>query len=248
MTVRYSTLARSAPADVPRIGILVLDTKFPRIPGDAGNPDTWPFPTILRTVPEASPVRVAGERATGLIEAFIEAGRELATAGAAGIITTCGFLVLHQRRLAAALPVPVATSTLLQGPAVARMLPDGRRVGILTYSRAFLKPEFLATAGLPADTPVEGVAPDGVFFKAISYGSEALDFAAMEREVVDAARRLVKRHPDIGALLLECANMPPYSAAVRMATGLPVFDAYGFFCSFHASLRPARFDCGGGER
>jgi hypothetical protein len=34
----------------------------------------------------------------------------------------------------------------------------------------------------------------------------------------------VARRPDIGALVLECTNMPPYADAVRRATGLPVHD------------------------
>lgn len=247
MSIVHSKLARSAPPDVPRLGILVLDTKFPRILGDVGNPDTWPFPTMLRTISDASPIRVAGEQARGLEDAFIDGGHELVAAGAAGIITTCGFLILHQRRLAGAMPVPVATSTLLQGPAIARMLPEGRRVGVITYSREFLKPAFIEAAGLPPDTPVEGVPADGVFFKLITYGSEHLEFAAMEREVVETAQRLVERHRDVGAILVECANMPPYSAAVRAATGLPVFDAYTFFNAFHASLQPARFAVDGAE-
>ncbi len=241
MPIVHSKLARSAPPEIPRIGILVLDTKFPRILGDVGNPDTWPFPTMLHTVPEASPIRVAGEQAKGLVEAFVEAGHELVAAGACGIITTCGFLILHQRRLAEALPVPVATSNLLQYRTLARMLPEGRRVGIVTYSREFLTPGFLAAAGLPAGTPVEGLAPDGYAFRLITYGAETLDPAAMEDDVVDAATRLVARRPDVGALLIECANMPPYSAAVRAATGLPVFDAYAYFNAFHAALAPARF-------
>jgi hypothetical protein len=231
-------------ADIPPLGILVLDTTFPRIVGDVGNPATWPFPTILRTVPQASPIRVAAQKSRGLVEAFVAAGHELVAQGAAGIITTCGFLVLHQRRLAEALPVPVATSNLLQYQAVARLLPEGRRVGVITYSREFLTPEFLAAAGAPVDTPVEGVSPDGVFFNLISHGAATLDFEAMKREVVDAARRLVARHPEVGALLIECANMPPYSAAVRAATGLPVFDAFSFFMAFYASLEPATFGHG----
>jgi hypothetical protein len=29
-----------------RVGILMLETKFPRIPGDMGNGQTWPFPVL----------------------------------------------------------------------------------------------------------------------------------------------------------------------------------------------------------
>ena len=223
------------------MGILVLDTRFPRILGDVGNPDTWPFPTLLRTVGGASPLRVAGENADGLLDAFVEAGRELVAAGARGIITTCGFLVLHQRYLAGKLDVPVMTSSLLQYATIARALPPGRQVGILTYSREFLTPAYLLAAGADPISPIEGVPAGGAFFNVITHGGTTLDRAAMEREVVDAAMRLVRRHPDVGAILVECTNMPPYAVALRRETGLQVFDAYGFFNAFYAAIRPAQF-------
>ncbi|MGH2492468.1 MAG: aspartate/glutamate racemase family protein, partial [Candidatus Limnocylindria bacterium] len=42
----------------------------------------------------------------------------------------------------------------------------------------------------------------------------------------DAARRTLREHPDVGALVLECTNYVPYSQAIRRATGLPVYDLY----------------------
>ena len=87
----------------------MLETRFPRVYGDAGNPATWPFPVAIRIVRDASPERVIRDRAAGLVDAFIAAGQALAAGGAAGITTTCGFLCLHQDRIANALPVPFAS-------------------------------------------------------------------------------------------------------------------------------------------
>jgi Asp/Glu/hydantoin racemase len=47
-----------------------------------------------------------------------------------------------------------------------------------------------------------------------------------EDEVVRVAQKLVSDHPEVGAIVLECTNMPPYAAAVQKATGLPVFDIF----------------------
>ena len=50
------------------VGILMLDTFFPRIPGDMGNATTWPFPVLYRVVKGASPERVVLNQAAGLLD------------------------------------------------------------------------------------------------------------------------------------------------------------------------------------
>ena len=112
-----------------------------------------------------------------------------------------------------------------------------------------MTPETLAAAGARPDTPVAGVAPDGYFARTIREGRATLDRARMSADVVAAARTLVEVHRDIGAIVLECANMPPYRAAVVSAVGLPVFDAVSLIDWFYAGLvGPARnyapTDCG----
>src|ERR1700756_2103097 len=97
-----------------RVGILMLETRFPRIPGDMGNAGTWPFPVLYKVVPGASPYRVVCDKAAGLLDKFLDAAEELVRLGADGITTTCGFLSLYQRQIAAHVVVPVATSSLMQ--------------------------------------------------------------------------------------------------------------------------------------
>ena len=86
-----------------RLGILMLEARFPRIPGDMGNAETWPFPVLYRVVRGASPQRVVMERAAGLLDAFLDAAADLVDLGADGITTNCGFLSLYQKDIAAAL-------------------------------------------------------------------------------------------------------------------------------------------------
>lgn len=226
----------------PALGILMLDTRFPRIYGDAGNPSTWPFPVRIRTVAEATPERVVRDRAAGLVDAFIAAGQALAQDGVAGITTTCGFLCLHQNAIAAALPVPFASSSLLQVPTLSRILPPGRRAGILTIDRASLTRDHLEALGIEPSTPVEGVEPDGHLANVFVGNNATLDPLAGMRQLIAAGARLIMRHRNIGAIVLECANMPPYREAVVAATGLPVFDAAQvltwFYRGIEGSARP----------
>jgi hypothetical protein len=211
-------------ADGGFAGILMLDTRFPRPVGDVGNAASFDFPVRYRIVEAATARRAVFARGAGLLPDFIDAGRALCAEGARVIGTGCGFLALFQRELAAALPVPVATSSLLQVPYVGRTLPEGRQVGVLTADAAALSADHLRAAGADPDTPIEGIDPEGAFARTLFDDLDQLDERAAERDVVAAAARLLARHPDIGAFVFECTNLPPYAAAVSAATGRPVFD------------------------
>jgi Asp/Glu/hydantoin racemase len=224
-----------------RLGILMLEARFPRIPGDMGNAETWPFPVLYKVVKGASPQRVVNERASGLLDAFLAGARELVELGADGITTNCGFLSLFQREIADHVGVPVATSSLMQAPMIARVLPAGRQVGILTISARTLTPEHLAAAGVDAHTPVAGTDEGREFTRAILGNEPVLDVAAAERDIVAAGEALVRRHPQVGAVLLECTNMAPYASTLREQLRLPVYDIYSFITWFHAGLKPRDF-------
>ncbi|MCW1956291.1 MAG: aspartate/glutamate racemase family protein [Roseobacter sp.] len=224
----------------PGVGILLLDTRFPRVLGDIGNKDTWPFPVRYKTVDGATPEAIVQGDPRELLGAFVAAAQELIREGVQGITTTCGFLSLLQDDLKSSLAVPVATSALMQIPLINALLPPAKRAGVITISRNSLSTAHLLAAGAPIDTPVIGT--DGSLFStAILGNSPELDTAAAQVEIRTAAQELCQRHPDIGALVLECTNMPPYAAAVAKATGLPVYSIYSFVSWFQSGLRPRIF-------
>ena len=221
------------------LGILMLDARFPRIPGDMGNAGTWPFPVLYKVVRGATPELVVLHGAAGLLPAFLEAGAELVALGAEALTTNCGFLSLFQAELAAHTGVPVMTSSLMQVPWVQATLPPGRRVGLVTVCAATLTPAHLAAAGVAADTPVAGTDGGREFFRVL-IGAEAedMDVDLARQDVLDAGQDLVRRHPEVGAVVLECTNMPPYAADLRALIGRPVYDIYSMVSWFHAGLRP----------
>jgi hypothetical protein len=138
--------------------------------------------------------------------------------------------------------VPGAISALIQVPWVQAMLPPGRRVGIITVSAGSLTPRHLSAAGVPPDTPYVGTEDGREFFRVLVRGEKQdMDVALAAADILDAGRTLVARHGDIGAIVLECTNMPPYAFALREALGLPVYDIYSLVTWLHAGLRPREF-------
>jgi hypothetical protein len=192
--------------DARWLGVLMLETRFPRILGDVGHRASWRLPVVYRTVRGATPQRVVREADPSLLAPFIDAARALQAEGAAAITTSCGFLFRHQDGLQAALDIPVWTSSLL----LLRELPQP---GVLTVDAASL-----ALDGVP----VEGLARGCALQRTLLDDLPTLDAAAAERETVAAAERLVARHPQVEHIVLECTNLPPYAVAVARATSRPV--------------------------
>lgn len=202
------------------LGVIMLDTRFPRPPGDIGSPATWAragIPVRFVTVPGASARRVVQAQDPALLEPFVEAARSLARQGARLITTSCGFLAGWQAEMQAAVDLPVITSSLLQ----CARLPSP---GIVTFDAASLHAGLLQRAGVAAGTPVEGLRPGCELQARILADDTRLDQLQASDDVVEAAMRLVEKHPEVQHLVLECTNMPPYRAAVAQATGRPVHD------------------------
>lgn len=217
---------------MPFLGVLMLDTRFPRPPGDVGNPATFERHGIAvrRLVIEgASPERIVKEADRSLLQPFVDGALRLAGEGAAMLTTSCGFLAAYQQVLAGAVRVPVVTSSLLQCREFARP-------GILTFDADSMSLAILDAAGVRRGTPVQGVQPGCEFHRRILNNEAHLDLAEAERNVVDAARRLVALHPEVEDIVMECTNMPPYREAVGRATGRRVHDIETLLAARWAAL------------
>ncbi len=227
------------------IGILMLDTSFPRPPGDIGNARSFDFPVRYKTVKGAVQSRIMGHAPdAALIQPFIEGARELERDGVAAITTSCGFLTPFQKELAAAVKIPVFASALIQAPLIHAMLPPGRKIGLFTERAQFItEGHFQGVGWSSRDIPVQvkGMKPDAVFPKVYIGNGPELDTDVLEAEMVGMAREFMNECPEAGAILFECTNMCPFSRAVREATGLPVFDINTMINWFWRANNPVRY-------
>jgi hypothetical protein len=219
------------------LGILMLDTRFPRIVGDIGNAASFDYPVIFRRMEGiGSSDAVAAQPDRPRVLAALRANAEaLAAEGAVGLSTSCGVLALYQDDLAAVSPVPVATSALLHIKAL-----KGKKVGVITASARNLTPAHFEAVGAPGDTPFVGLPEDSSFAGTFLRNGLTLDREQVEKEAVVAGRALVAKHPEIDTVVLECTNLPPYKKAIAQALGLPVFDVLDLLRGFYAGLGSSR--------
>jgi hypothetical protein len=98
-------------------------------------------------------------------------------------------------------------------------------MGILTARKGSLGHEHLSAIGI-ADIPmaIQGMEDFPEFTRVFIRGKTTLDVDLCRNEMKSAALNLIKEHPGVGPIVLECANMPPFSDAVRQVTKRPVFD------------------------
>jgi hypothetical protein len=245
MAPNTQTIAGERETDRPAIGVIMLDTRFPRLLGDIGNALTWPFPVTYRVARGAYPARMARAEPDGaLLAPFVEAARHLETQGARAIATSCGFLAAYQRELAAAVSIPVFSSALLQVPMAARTMRPGQRVAILTAAGLLNERHFNGVGWSAEDIPVVQLAPppDSHFIATFVGNAATADPALLRREVARLTERLVAEHDDVGAVVLECANLAPFAPIVRRIANVAVFDLYTLCMHAYLATTGTDFD------
>ena len=218
------------------IGILILDATYPCIPGNVGNASTFPFPVRYKVVKEASIERLLKQKDITLLEPFIDAAIELQEEGVKAITGACGFMALFQREVSDAVNVPVFLSSLLQIPFVYQI--KKQKIGIITADSKSLTPEHFISVGVNKEIPllIGGMEDQKEFREAILEEKGTLDSDLIESEVVGVAKKLITENPDIGALVLECSDLPPYAHAIQKEVNLPIFDFTTMIQYVHTTL------------
>ena len=208
------------------VGIILVDVRTPFIPGDVGNASTYPFPVVYRTVPDVTLERLIDKGDKSLTGNVIKTAKELENMGVRAIASDCGYMIHFQAEVAAAVSVPVIMSSLIQLPMLERSIGPDRKIGVICANKPRLTNDMLALAGLrdPSRVVIRGMQDAPAFRSPILDEEPLLDDELITGEITDTAKELVASHPEIGPILLECSNMPPYAHAIQRVTGRPVID------------------------
>lgn len=211
-----------------RLGVLMHETsRFARLPGDVGNASSWEFPVMYRIVEGVTARDLMFGADDEQLARLVEVAQSLEADGVRAIVGGCGFLARYQDDLAAAVRVPVVTSSLLQVPLVQSLIGPRNRVGILTAHGGVLEEDPFDSWGWAlsgANVAIAGLEDTKHFAATVRGAVPSVDPPEIESEVVEAAMKLREFHQDLGALVFECTNLGPFARAVQGATGLPVFD------------------------
>ncbi len=206
----------------------MLNTRFPRLPEDIGNPETFGGQVIFEFVERATVSEVVIDTSIDpdLEREFVVAAKRLENQGAKVIGTSCGFLVSLQDTLQSAVNVPVMTSSLSLIPELRKSFGEDSMIGILTFDKEKLAAPCYG-AYLDSNCVLNGLRKDGELYQCISRDRAHLDSDQARKEVIQCASELIRAHSNIELFLIECTNISPYKEDLLAAFDLPVFDLVG---------------------
>ena len=216
------------------LGIILLNDAYPGFPGDVRNPSAFPYPIQYEIAEGVTNKTLVYDKNPGQCrEAVIRAARKLESLGCRAVAAECGYFAFFQKDVADQVDIPVFMSSLLQVPFIQQVIGPKKKVGIICAQHQYLSEQHLMNVGIDPDSNyVIAGAQD-------EYGVTEFDnlwnpnkrpevpeayYDKAEEQMVNIARQVVDKNPDIGAIMLECTGMQPFARAVQREVELPVFS------------------------
>lgn len=208
------------------VGIMYIENvNYPFLPGNVVNANTYDFPVRMLPVTGLTNDRLFNADPEIADDLIALARHMVDNEGVRAISSACGFFGNYHDKVASAVDVPVALSSLVQLPWTNSMLKPGQKIGILTASAASINEELFRACGI---TNCDNVVIQGIDhtkeMTAVVDMRGSMDNGVANREILEAAWTLRSENEDLGAVLLECSDMPPYASEIQRITQLPVFD------------------------
>ncbi len=221
-------------ADKAKIGLLRWEEghvpqgliQLERMKGNSTNPESYPFPVDMRHIEGACTETVITHPSQEICDRFIETAKQMEADGIRAITGSCGFNAIFQKQVSEAVNIPVFLSSLLQVPFALQIIDPAKKVAVMTAYGSSLTAEHFRYCGVDdmSRIIVLGLENCSEWNSIFEKEEEPVDMDLVEKEIMGTALDAVREHPEIGAFVLECTDIPPFAAAIREATGLPVFS------------------------
>ena len=204
------------------VGIITVDLPYPKLPGNVANATTFPFPVRYQKVRFEIESLFEGKKE--IEEMIVNAAKALEAEGVRAIAGACGYFAHFQQVVAEAVNIPVYLSSLCQIPLITIGLKKDQKILILAASGKDLNQELFHKLGIQADNCLIQDIGNLDSFAPIRWSGTRLDNKKLTEDLVNLVESQLSAHPETGAVLLECSDLPPYAMSIQEATGIPVFD------------------------
>ena len=231
------------------IGLVQLRAMLPMIPGHVGNGTTFKFPLLYREMLPPDPYKIMAlepDKEKVFVDEIVKAANWLELQGVRAIVGNCGFFGTYQTVVQERIDTPFFSSSLVQLPNILTCLPKRKKVGVITANGPILQQcPAIENCGVTIKDKNERVVIQGAegpeFTKVLNQTGEPFNVLKLEKEIVDAAKRIMKRDKNIGAFLLECTELSAAAYAVQDEVRLPVYDYCTMVRLIHDGARARRY-------
>jgi hypothetical protein len=216
------------------LGVILLDDVYPAFPGDVRNASAYPFPVQYEIARDVDIYRlVVEEDKTPCLEPLLRAAQNLEKMGCRAIVGECGYFAYFQHEVAASVNVPVFMSSLLQVPIAQRVVGPDKVVGILVANSHYLTDRHLTSVGIQVGSnyAIGGAMDDlrcqefdHLWTKGVRTDQPSAVYDKAEAEFLEVATEFFRRHPNMGAMVLECTGFPPFARALQRVIDIPIFS------------------------
>ncbi len=220
------------------IGILCLESYFPKMRGHLRNPRTYNFPTVTKVLKGLDIPKLLFNPTKEMIAPIIKAAQEFEKEGVQAITGSCGFMALFQKEIADSVKIPVFMSSLLQLPLIRIMHGENANIGVLTASKKALQPKHLEVCSVDYHSVfIEGMEGNTEFWETIIEGKRSdFNIVQLEKEIVGTALKFID-HNKLDALLLECTDLPPFAKQIQQHSNIPVYDINSLMQLVHSTVQ-----------
>jgi hypothetical protein len=216
------------------LGVMILDDVYPGFPGDIRNASGYNCNVQFEIVQKVDiKALVWAEDKSSCLEPILRAAKNLEEKGCLAISAECGYFAYFQEEIAAALSVPVFISSLLQIPLAQRVIAPDQVVGIYVGAKHAVRDQHLRAAGveLGSNYVLQGAVDDNRCQEFVNLWVERerpaipeAEYSKAEKEFVELGVEFVQKHPNMGALVLECTGFPPFARALQREIEMPIFS------------------------
>lgn len=216
------------------LGIMILDEVYPGFPGDVRNASAYPFPIQYDLVEAIDIQKLVWEAdKTQCRQPIIDAAKRLEKMGCKAITAECGYFAYFQEDVATAVDIPVFMSSLLQVPLIQTSMAKDKSVAILCGMGQFLTKEIITSAGIDPESNYFIVGAqddynctefDNLWNANVREELPAASYENTEKQIVSMCIDIKEKHPELGAIMLECTGFQAFARAIQRAVDLPVYS------------------------
>jgi len=216
------------------LGIMLLDDVYPGFPGDLRNASAFEFPIQYEVIKGVDNLNLMhSDNKEELAKPIIDAAKKLENMGCKAIMAECGYFAWFQKIVADSVSIPVYMSSLLQVPFIQQVIGTKKSVCILCAEKNSLMDEHLTNVGIDLNSKyfICGTQDDYLIEDFANLWDERIrpkvpyaSYSHIESKMIEITKDIAKKHPDVGAIMMECTGMQPFARAVQRELNIPVFS------------------------